>query len=80
MKQWIAGATLGALFTRPAVSIAKEYQVPHSSRGMSIAYISDEAMKHCIIVYNQMIDQERQLTHESSTLDRYSQVSVNAYN
>ncbi|MFP5300757.1 hypothetical protein R2R70_05970 [Cobetia sp. SIMBA_158] len=74
------GAVLGALFTLPAVAIAKEYQAPPSSSGMSAAYISDEAMERCIIMYNQMLDLERQLSEDSRTLDLYNQSAVNAYN
>lgn len=80
MTQGIRHLTLGLMLALPTIASAKEYQVPPSSTGPSAAYISDAAMERCIIVYNQMLDIERELSRASLTLDRYDAGAVNAYN
>ncbi len=62
-----------------ASALSQTYEVPPSSSTYShVPYISDEAMKQCIILYNKakwLADEAR-----SEHVDQYNQASVNAYN
>jgi hypothetical protein len=57
-----------------------EYEVPPSSATSStnVPYISDEAMKQCVLLYNQA----KWLSNEigDTRVNRYSQASIDAYN
>jgi hypothetical protein len=51
---------------------------PTESTSSSVPYISDEAMKECVRIYNEA----KWLSDEidSTEVDQYSEASVNAYN
>ncbi len=59
--------------------LAQVYEVPPSSTvSHSVPVISDEAMRECIILYNNAKTLKRAMGGMS--VDQYSQASVNAYN
>lgn len=66
-------------FLNAGNSFAQNYEIPPSDTTYSnVPYISDEAMEKCVILYNQA----KWLAEEinATQVDRYSQVSVDAYN
>lgn len=70
---------VSAALTAVSGATAQEYEVPPSdSTTSSVPYISDEAMKACVVLYNEA----KWLADEidAAAVNRYSQASVNAYN
>ncbi len=70
---------IALIFTSLASAESRLYQIPpSSSTSAHVPYISDEAMKHCIVLYNEAKWLREEL--ERIEIDQYSQQSVNSYN
>ena len=60
-------------------ALAQQYEVPPSDSTTSdVPYISDEAMKECVRLYNEAKWLSEEIT--ATQVDEYSQESVDAYN
>ena len=70
---------ISLFFTSLASAESRLYETsPSSSTSAHVPYISDEAMKHCIVLYNEAKWLREEL--ERLVVDQYSQQSVNSYN
>ncbi len=78
--------TLLTIFFLTIISVAnslageKIYVVPPSSSttNSNIPYISDEAMKECVLLYNEIEWLAKEI--KNTQVNKYSQASVDAYN
>jgi len=79
MKKNIFLFTLILLILGSANLSARQYEVPPSdTTSSSVPVISDEAMKECVILYNEAKWLSKEIG--SMHVDQYSQKSVNIYN
>ena len=77
MRNLLVALVLAALASVSAV--AQQYEVPPSdSTTSSVPYISDDAMKECVRLYNEAKWLSEEI--DSIQVDQYSEASVNAYN
>jgi hypothetical protein len=79
MRNFLVAFALAALASVNGAAAQQQYEVPPSNSTTSdVPYISDEAMKQCVVLYNEAkwLDEEI----NSTQVDQHSQESVDAYN
>lgn len=79
MRKLLFASISAALVSIPAALAQQKYEVPPSdTTSSSVPYISDDAMKECVRLYNEA----KWLAEEiaAAQVDQYSQDSVDAYN